>query len=107
MNFFSSFSILSRIIKFKNLYKENIILQSLYKAATDINVPANTIIDFAGIYGFQIDFQRDIRKQDKFQIMYEIFLNEKKETIETGNILFANLKTSGQDNILYYFDCVN
>ena len=36
--------------------------------------------------------------------MYEIFLNEKKEIIETGEILFANLKLSGQDNSLYHFD---
>ena len=86
------------------LYKENIILQSLYKAANEENIPPNIIIEFAGIYGFQVDFQRDIRKQDKFQIMYEIFLNEKKEIIETGEILFANLKLSGQDNSLYYFD---
>ena len=86
------------------IYKENLILQSLYKAAVDKDVPANIIIEFAGIYGFQVDFQRDIRKKDKYQIMYEIFLNEKKELIETGEILFANLKLSGQDNSLYYFD---
>ena len=86
------------------VYTENIILQSLYQAAIDEKIPANTIIDFASIYGFQVDFQRDIRKQDKFQIMYEIFLNEKNEIVETGEILFANLKLSGQDNSLYYFD---
>ena len=86
------------------IFKENIILQSLYKAATDENIPANTIIEFARIYGFQVDFQRDIKKQDKFQIMYEVFLNEKKEIAETGEILFANLILSGQDNSLYYFD---
>ena len=86
------------------IYKENIILQSLYKAAMDQKIPANTIIEFASIYGFQVDFQRDIRKQDKFQIMYEIFLNEKNQIVETGEILFANLKLSGQDNTLYYFD---
>jgi len=85
-------------------YKENVILQSLYKAAIDENIPANIIIEFARIYGFQVDFQRDIRKQDKFQIMYETFLNENKEIVETGEILFANLKLSGQDNSLYYFD---
>ena len=89
----------------KNIvYKENIIIQSLYKAANEQKIPPNIIIEFAGIYGFQVDFQRDIRKQDKFQIMYEIFLNEKKEIIETGEILYANLKLSGQDNSLYYFD---
>ncbi len=96
--------ILSIKLDKKLVYNENIILQSLYKAATDENIPANTIIEFARIYGFQVDFQRDIRKQDKFQIMYEIFLNEKNEIVETGEILFANLKLSGQDNSLYYFD---
>ena len=88
----------------KIIYSENIILQSLYKAASDENIPANIIIEFAGIYGFQVDFQRDIRKKDKFQIMYEIYLNEKKEAVETGDILFSNLELSGQDNSLYYFD---
>ena len=88
----------------KIIYSENIILESLYKAATNKKIPANTIIEFARIYGFQVDFQRDIRKQDKFQIMYEIFLDEKKEIVETGEILYANLKLSGQNNSLYYFD---
>jgi len=87
----------------KIIYKENIILQSLYKSATDQNIPANIIIEFARIYGFQVDFQRDIRKQDKFQIMYEVFIDENNKAIETGEILFANLKLSGQDNSLYYF----
>jgi len=88
----------------KIIYKENIILQSLYKAATDQNIPPNTIVEFARIYGFQVDFQRDIRKKDKFQIMYEVFLDEDKKIIETGKILYANLKLSGQENSLYYFD---
>ncbi len=88
----------------KILYKENIILQSLYKAAIDENIPANTIIEFARIYGFQVDFQRDIRKKDKFQILYEVFLDENKKIIETGEILYANLVLSNQDNSLYYFE---
>ncbi len=88
----------------KNIFKESTILQSLYKAATDQNIPPNTIIEFARIYGFQVDFQRDIRKEDKFQIMYEVFIDKNKKVIETGEIIFANLKLSGQDNSLYYFD---
>ncbi len=88
----------------KVIYQENVILQSLYKSATDKKIPINTIIELAGIYGFQIDFQRDIRKKDRFQIMYEIFIDENEKIIETGNILFANLILSGEDNSLYYFD---
>ena len=85
-------------------YKESVILQSLYKAASEKKIPANIIIEFARVYGFQVDFQRDIRKKDKFQIMYEVFVDEKKKVIETGNILFANLILSGEENSLYYFD---
>ena len=99
--------ILSIKLDKKIIYNENTILQSLYKAATDKNLPANIIIEFARIYGFQVDFQRDIRRKDKFQIMYEVFINENKKIIETGEILFANLKLSGQDNPLYYFDHEN
>ena len=88
----------------KIIYKENIILQSLYKSAIDQKIPASAIIEFARIYGFQVDFQRDIRKHDRFQIMYEVFIDENKKVIETGNIIFANLVLSGEDNSLYYFD---
>jgi len=88
----------------KVIYQENIILQSLYKSAVDKKIPANTIIELARIYGFQVDFQRDIRKKDRFQILYEAFIDENQKIIETGNILFANLILSGEDNSLYYFD---
>ena len=87
----------------KNIYKEGRITSSLYKTATELGVKPNLIIDFARIYGFQVDFQRDIRKNDKFQILYEIFTDEKEEIIETGNIIFANLKLSGRELPLYFF----
>ena len=86
------------------IYREGKILQSLYKTASDLNVQPNVIIEFARIYGFQVDFQRDIRKNDNFQIMYEVFENENGKVFETGNIIFANLKLSGINNSLYYFD---
>ena len=86
------------------IYNENIILQSLYKSAIDKKIPASVIVEFARIYGFQVDFQRDIKKRDRFQIMYEVFIDEKNKIIETGNILFANLILTGEENSLYYFD---
>ena len=94
------------ITKLKKIvvYKENMILQSLYRSAIEEKIPVSTIVEFARVYGFQIDFQRDIRKQDSFQIMFEIFIDDSGKQIETGNILYANLKLSGQNNSLYYFD---
>ena len=95
--------ILTKLDK-KIIYNENIILSSLYKSAKEKNIPINTIIEFARIYGFQVDFQRDIRKRDSFQIMYEVFVNENDKVVESGNILYANLKLSGESNSLYFYD---
>ena len=86
------------------VFKEGKISQSLYKTAIDLKIQPNIIIDFAGIYGFQIDFQRDIRKNDNFQIVYEVFEDDNGKIFETGNIVFADLKLSGVNNSLYYFD---
>ena len=88
----------------KILYKEGKILKSLYKTAVDLNIQPNIIIEYARIYGFQVDFQRDIRKNDNFRIMYEVFEDDNGKVFETGNILFADLKLSGVNNSLYYFD---
>ena len=100
---FSQEIVLTKLEK-RIVYNESSILTSLYKSAINQKVPSNIIVEFARIYGFQVDFQRDIRKKDRFQIMYEVFVDEKKKLIETGNILFANLILSGEDNSLYYYD---
>ena len=48
------------------IYKEGKITQSLYRSAIQKKIPANVIVEFARIYGFQIDFQRDIRRNDTY-----------------------------------------
>ena len=88
----------------KIIFREGKITQSLYKTANELKVQPNIIIEFARIYGFQVDFQRDIRKNDNFQIMYEVFEDDNGKVFETGNIIFADLKLSGKNNSLYYFD---
>ena len=105
-NDFNKEIILTKLYK-EIVYDENIILNSLYNAASKKGVPINTIIEFARIYGFEVDFQRDIRKRDSFQIMYEVYKDDNKKIIETGEILFANLKLSGKDKTLYFFESNN
>ena len=91
----------------KIIFKEGKILKSLYKSAIDLEIQANVIIEFARLYGFQIDFQRDIRKGDNFQIMYEVFEDDEGKIFETGNVIFADLILRNQKNTLYYFDKKN
>ena len=85
------------------VYKESVILNSLYSSAINAGIEPNIIIDFARIYGFQIDFQRDIWKNDSFQIVYEKYLDSHNKVLDTGKILYANLILQGKENDLYIF----
>ena len=51
----------------KIIYSEIIILNSLYKSALDQKIPVGTIIDFARIYGFQVDFKEILEKEIAFK----------------------------------------
>ena len=101
-NTFNSREIITNLEK-KLILKEGVIKSSLYKSATQQNINPNVIIEFARLYCFQIDFQRDIRKKDSFQLIYEVFVDENGVIFENGNIIYANLILRGQYNQLYYF----
>ena len=88
----------------KLVYKETVITDSLYNSAINLGINANVIIEFARLYGFQVDFQRDIWKEDSFQIIYEEFINENNEIVDTGEIIFANLNLQNTDLQLYRFE---
>ena len=83
------------------VYKETIIISSLYNSAVKLGIKPNVIIEFARLYGFQVDFQRDVWKDDSFQIIYEEFVNDKNKVVDTGEIIFANLKLQNSDLQLY------
>ena len=101
-NIFEKKTIITNLNK-KIIFKEGKISQSLYKTAMDLNISPGVIIEFARIYGFQVDFQRDLKKNDNFQILYEVFEDDAGKVYETGNVIFADLKLSGVNNSFYYF----
>jgi murein DD-endopeptidase MepM/ murein hydrolase activator NlpD len=88
----------------KITYKEAVITNSLYNSAINLGIKPNVIIEFARLYGFQVDFQRDIWKNDSFQIIYEEFKNEKGNIIDAGDIIYANLNLQNIDLQLYKFE---
>ena len=90
-------------LKKDTVYKEGEIISSLYSKAIELGIKPNVIVEFARIYGFQIDFQRDIWKNDSFQIVYENFLDEEGKILDTGNIIYANLILQGKEYPLYFF----
>ena len=86
------------------LFKEGVIKNSLYSTAIKLGIQPNIVIEFARLYGFQVDFQRDIWKGDTFQIIYEQFQNEDGSLVENGDIIFSNLNVQGNDLKLYKFE---
>ncbi len=102
-DYFISKKIEKNFIK-KIVYKETIITDSLYNSAINLNISPNIIIEFARLYGFQIDFQRDVWKNDSFQIIYEEFINDKDKVVDTGEIIFASLNLQNTNYQLYKYE---
>ena len=102
-NKFVSKKIKKNFIK-KLVYKETIITSSLYNSAINLGIKPNIIIEFARLYGFQVDFQRDVWKNDSFQIIYEEFVNDENKIVDTGEIIFANLNLQDTDLQLYKYE---
>ena len=87
----------------KKIIAENIIKNNLYKSAIEANINPNTIIEFARIFGFEIDFQRDIRKNDYFRILFYQYVDENGEFVKNGSILYAHMSVNNREITLYKF----
>ena len=94
--------IITKLYK-KKILSENIIIKNLYSSALEADINPDTIIEFARIFGFEIDFQRDIRKSDYFKILYEKYFDENGEFIKSGSILYAHMTVNGREISLYKF----
>ena len=101
-NKITSNKIITKLYK-KKILSENIIKKNLYSSAMEVNINPDTIIEFARIFGFEIDFQRDIRKNDYFKIVYEKYFDENGEFIKSGSILYAHMNVNGREITLYKF----
>ena len=88
----------------KEVVVRNTIKNNLYSAAVEAGVEPNIIIEFARIYGFEVDFQRDIRKGDWFEILYEKFEDDNNKVRDTGKIIYASMYVNGEEINLYNFE---
>ena len=87
----------------KEVVIKNVIKNNLYSAAIDAGIEPNIIVEFARIFGFEVDFQRDIRKGDWFEILYERFEDDNNIVRDTGKIIYASMFVNGSEINLYSF----
>lgn len=76
---------------------------SLFLAADRQNVPPQVIVEMIRIFSFDVDFQRDIRAGDSFEIYFERFATPDGKRVREGEILFAELTMSGKSVALYRY----
>ena len=99
----NNFIINENILK---LYKKEVVVKNkiknnLYSSAVETGIEPNIIVEFARIFGFEVDFQRDIRKGDWFEIYYEKFVDEDDKVRDTGKIIYASMFVNGEEINLY------
>jgi len=101
----NNFIVKENILK---LYKKEIVVKNkiknnLYSSAIEADLEPNIIVEFARIFGFEVDFQRDIRKGDWFEILYERFEDDNNVVQDTGKIIYASMFVNGAEINLYNF----
>ena len=104
-----NFFIKENILK---LYKKEVVVKksiknNLYNAAVNAKIEPNIIIEFARIFGFEVDFQRDVRKNDWFEIYYEKFIDDNGKVRDTGKIIYASMFVNSEEINLYNFKYKN
>jgi murein DD-endopeptidase MepM/ murein hydrolase activator NlpD len=91
----------------KEIISSNTIKNNLYSSAVEAGIEPNIIVEFANIFGFEVDFQRDIRVGDKFEVHYERFVDENGIVKNTGKIIYASMFVNNKELSLYNFKFKN
>jgi murein DD-endopeptidase MepM/ murein hydrolase activator NlpD len=87
-----------------SVYAIATIESSLLGAGREAEIPSDILTDLVHIYSFDVDFQRDIRSGDDFEVLYESLVSETGEVVHYGNVLYARLSLSGTPLRLYRFE---
>lgn len=77
---------------------------SLYGSAARSGIPSQVIAKMIRMYSLSVDFQRDIRRDDKIEVLYDVEETEDGDTIKYGEILYANLSIGGKQMPLYRYE---
>ena len=87
----------------KGIVLSNTIKNNLYSSAIEAGLEPNIIVEFANIFGFEVDFQRDIRRGDTFEVYYEQFVDDDNIVRRTGKIIYASMFVNNKEISLYNF----
>jgi murein DD-endopeptidase MepM/ murein hydrolase activator NlpD len=76
---------------------------SIYNAALAAGAGDQQVVDFATIFGYDIDFQREIHPNDQFEMTYETFRDERGAPVKSGAVIYAELDGDALHKAFYRF----
>lgn len=103
----SGFSVASRPTEQEPVRKlvrvEGPIDNSLYEVGLKHDVPPAVMIDVVSLFGFGVDFERDIKPGDRFELMYEQIYDEGGQAVRSGDLVYAALTLGGEKLSLWRY----
>ena len=97
----------TKILTKKNHLVETTIDRGIYRTAKQSGIENSIVAQFARLYGFEVDFQRDLKKNDKIKIFYERYLDDDGVPQRTGNIIYSEITNVERNIILYRYEYPN
>ena len=97
----------TKVLTKKNHFVETTIDRGIYRSAKESGIENSVVARFARLYGFEVDFQRDLKKNDKIRIFYERYLDDDGVSQRTGNIIYSEIINADKNIILYRYEYPN
>ena len=79
----------------------NTIKRSLFMAGKNVMVADSVLSELIRLYSWDVDFQRDIRSGDKFELMYRQYFDTRGKLVHNGNIIYGLLELSGKKHAIF------
>ena len=97
----------TKILTKKNHLVETTIDRGIHRTAKQSGIENSIVAQFARLYGFEVDFQRDLKKNDKIKIFYERYLDDDGVSQRTGNIIYSEISNDKKNITLYRYEYPN
>jgi murein DD-endopeptidase MepM/ murein hydrolase activator NlpD len=82
---------------------EGVITSSLFEAGDEAGMPPAVLVEMIRAYSYDVDFQREIREGDSFEVLYERIKDENGEVVHAGKVIYANLVLGGKAKRIFRF----
>ncbi len=77
---------------------------SLYGSALKNGIPSSVVAEVIRVFSWDVDFQRDVRRGDRLEVLYDQMESPDGVKVKSGNIIFARLSIGGEDVAIYRYE---